>query len=168
MPVDRGQDHALDPHSVIAARLTGAIVIAVVAMPALVVVVGAAVAAPWRPAQKLVLLGAWALATGAATILAFTWPAARYRRIRYRIDDHGLTIRRGIFWRSETFVPRSRVQHTDVLQGPLQRAFEIATLIVHTAGTQDASVGLSGLSYRAALLIRDFLIGGGSEKEEGV
>ena len=73
----------------------------------------------------------------------------------------------GIFWRSETFVPRTRVQHTDVVQGPLQRLFELATLIVHTAGTQDASVGLGGLSYETALPIRDFLIGG-DEEEGGV
>ena len=141
------------------ARLTGGILTTAVALPALGAVVVAAVTAPWGNGLKLGLLAGWAVLTIAAAVLSSVWPDARYRRTRYRVDQDGLTIRRGIFWRSETFVPRSRIQHTDVLQGPLQRQFELATLIVHTAGTQDASVPLSGLSYQVALPIRDLLIG---------
>ena len=99
-------------------------------------------------------------------IAAFFLPALRYRATWYRVDERGLTIRRGIVWRSVTSVPKSRIQHTDVVQGPLQRQFDLATLIIHTAGTQDASVSLSGLAHRTALPIRDFLIGGGHD--EGV
>ena len=164
LPLDKGVDHALDPRSVTAGRLTGAILVAAVSFPGLLGVVGTAVGAPWGPMPKLLLLIAWIGITVAGAILAYAWPRARYRRPRYRVDERGLTIRRGIFWRSETFIPRTRVQHTDVVQGPLQRLYELATLIVHTAGTQDASVGLSGLSYSAALPIRDFLIGGDDEE----
>jgi len=57
-------------------------------------------------------------------------------------------------------VPRSRIQHTDVSQGPLQRPFGLATLTVHTAGTQFAAVPLSGLAKEVAEAIRDQLIGG--------
>lgn len=121
----------------------------------------AAVSAPGGSGLKLGLLAGWAVLTVTAAVVSYVWPEARYRRTRYRVDHDGLTIRRGIFWRSETFVPRSRIQHTDVLQGPLQRQFELATLIVHTAGTQDASVPLGGLSYQVALPIRDLLIGAG-------
>ena len=66
-------------------------------------------------------------------------------------------------WRSEISVPKSRVQHTDVSQGPLQRRFGLATLVLHTAGTQHAAVSLSGLSHEAALQIRDYLIEGGPD-----
>ena len=151
-------DQSLDPRSVTAARLTGAILTTVVALPAFVGLGIATVAAPWSDGLKIVLLVGWAVLTGAAATVSYVWPDARYQRTRYRVDRHGLTIRRGIFWRSETFVPRSRIQHTDVLQGPLQRQFELATLVVHTAGTQDASVPLGKLSYQAALQIRDLLI----------
>ena len=82
----------------------------------------------------------------------------RYRYIRYRTDENGFTIRRGVLWRGVTSIPKARVQHTDVVQGPIQRRFGLARLVIHTAGTQDASVSLSGLSYEKALLIRDFLI----------
>lgn len=167
MALDKNVDHSLDPRSITAGRLAGAVLVASLSLPGLFGVVAAAASAPWSVVEKRLLLVAWIGITIAGAILAFAWPHARYRRIRYRVDDHGLTICRGIFWRSETFVPRTRVQHTDVVQGPLQRLFELATLVVHTAGTQDASVGLSGLSYSAALPIRDFLIGG-DEEEDGV
>lgn len=152
-------DRPLDPRSVTAARLVGIIGTTAVSLPALGGVLVAAVAAPWSDGAKVGLLGAWALFTLGVAVGTYVWPEARYSRTRYRVDQRGLTIRRGVVWRSETFVPRSRVQHTDVLQGPLQRSFELATLIVHTAGTQDAAVSLGGLAYRDALPIRDLLIG---------
>ena len=55
-------------------------------------------------------------------------------------------------------MPRSRVQHTDVAQGPIQRRFGLATLTVHTAGSDAAQVHLNGLEYQDALVIRDYLI----------
>jgi membrane protein YdbS with pleckstrin-like domain len=56
------------------------------------------------------------------------------------VDARGLEIRRGVFWRSVVNVPRSRVQHTDVSQGPLERSYGLGTLIVYTAGTDHAQV----------------------------
>ena len=116
--------------------------------------------AGWAPrfsAPRVLVLSA----TGAAA--SWLWPAVRYRHIRYRLDAHGVTIRRGVVWRTVTSVPTSRVQHTDVSRGPLERYFDLATLVIHTAGTRDASVALSGLGHREAMALRDRLIeaGGG-------
>ena len=61
-------------------------------------------------------------------------------------------------WRAVTNVPRSRVQHTDVSQGPLERSHGLGTLVIHTAGTEHAVVGLSGLDYGTALALRDHLL----------
>ena len=66
-------------------------------------------------------------------------------------------------WRQVTSVPRSRVQHIDVAQGPLIRRFELAQLIIHTAGTEHATVELNGLAHDVALRLRDFLIRGGDD-----
>jgi membrane protein YdbS with pleckstrin-like domain len=52
------------------------------------------------------------------------------------------------------------VQHTDVSQGPLQRRYGLATLTVHTAGTENAQVQLPGLPHDVALSIRDHLLPG--------
>ena len=63
-----------------------------------------------------------------------------------------------MIWRSVVSVPQTRVQHTDVSQGPLERALGLATLIIHTAGTQNASVSLGGLRREDAQRIRDYLV----------
>jgi len=89
-----------------------------------------------------------------------TWPPVSYRYVSYRVDADGLEIRSGVYFRSVTTVPKSRVQHTDVSQGPLQRGYGLATLTVHTAGTENAEVRLPGLPHDVALRIRDHLLPG--------
>ena len=78
------------------------------------------------------------------------------------VDDLGIEIRRGVFWRAVVNIPRSRVQHTDVSQGPLERRFGLGTLVVFTAGTDHAKVSLQGLEYDLALRIRQHLLPSGS------
>lgn len=92
--------------------------------------------------------------------LGHFWPEAAWKRASWRLGEGGLEIRRGVLFRTVTFVPRSRVQHTDVSQGPLERQFRLATLVVHTAGTLHASVDLPGLSRETAVEIRDLLVAG--------
>ncbi len=94
--------------------------------------------------------------------LAHNMPRLEYHYCRYRVDAAGLEIYRGVLWRSVINVPASRVQHTDVKQGPLQRRFGLGTLVVHTAGTQFASVELGGVAYEDALRLRDQLVVHGS------
>jgi membrane protein YdbS with pleckstrin-like domain len=104
----------------------------------------------------------WLTCVAILAFLSVQWPRWEYRRKSYRVDHVGIEIRQGVLWRTITSVPRSRVQHTDVSQGPLQRRFGLATLTIHTAGTRDASVELSGLARADALRIRDYLIEGRS------
>ena len=161
---DAEGDQALDPASVTAARIAGAIGLAAASLSGLAAVFAAAVATPLG-VRAAAALGAAVLALSAAGAAAcWQWPAVRYRHIRYRLDAHGVTIRRGVVWRTVTSVPTSRVQHTDVSRGPLERCFDLATLVVHTAGTRDASVSLSGLGHRAALALRDRLMEAGGDR----
>jgi membrane protein YdbS with pleckstrin-like domain len=90
--------------------------------------------------------------------LAVRWPAVEYERARYVLDDRGIEIRRGVVWRRVINVPRSRVQHTDVSQGPLERSHGLGTLVIYTAGTDHAQVDLPGLAHETALTIRDHLL----------
>ncbi len=109
------------------------------------------------------LLVAWAVVTLVLALHAWFWPAVRYRHESYRLLERGLEIKRGVIWRRVIHVPVSRVQHTDVSRGPIERAFDLATLIVFTAGTEHASVPLGGLSSTDAFAIRDRLIRGGED-----
>lgn len=103
------------------------------------------------------------LVSGLLLAMAIVWPKIAYRYLKWRLDQDGLEIQRGVIWRHRIAVPRARVQHADVSQGPLQRMFGIGTLTVHTAGTQNASVDLPGLTYEVAMHLRDELIAQGKE-----
>ncbi|WP_369026536.1 PH domain-containing protein [Qipengyuania sp. RANM35] len=97
----------------------------------------------WVPAG---LFAAW---------LLVRMPMRRYAARGYSIEEERLRVVRGILFRSDTVVPFGRVQHIDVNQGPLERAFHLATLTVHTAGTHNASVSLPGLARGDAMAMRE-------------
>lgn len=81
----------------------------------------------------------------------------QYRYTFWRLDDEGLALRRGKLWQRETRVPASRVQHLDLKRGPLQRGRELATLVVHTAGTRHSAVTVPNLDAADAERLRDRL-----------
>jgi len=82
----------------------------------------------------------------------------RYRRVRYALADDGLLIRSGIWWQQELYVPRVRIQHVDVSEGPLARRYGLATLVLHTAGAHLHAADLSGLAAAEAYALRDALL----------
>ncbi|MDQ3287820.1 MAG: PH domain-containing protein [Pseudomonadota bacterium] len=81
----------------------------------------------------------------------------QYRYTFWRLDSDGLAVRRGRLWQRETRVPTTRVQHLDIKRGPLQRGRELATLIVHTAGTRHSAVTIPNLDAADAERLRDTL-----------
>ncbi|WP_223669896.1 PH domain-containing protein [Kangiella shandongensis] len=102
----------------------------------------------------------WGIALAAILLLfslLFFWAKKSYDYTWYWLTDEGLYIQRGVLWRRKALVPRNRIQHTDVAQGPLQRRFELAKLIVYTAGTRDASVPIDGLLMETANSLRQEL-----------
>jgi membrane protein YdbS with pleckstrin-like domain len=159
---------SLDPRNITVERIVGAIVNAVLTGGS-ALGFGIWLLVIWPPnwiyfvslAGLLVLLGLlyWAF---------YAIPVLDHRHASWRVDEDGLEIRRGILWRREITVPRARVQHTDVHQGPLQRRYGIAKLVVHTAGTQAASVDLTGLAYPTAIWLRDTLIAELREHDDAV
>ena len=88
-----------------------------------------------------------------------TWIAyRRWQATFWKLDDTGLHLKRGRLWRKEVLVPRSRVQHLDIERGPIERRYGLATLIVHTAGTRQHALRLSGLPDAEAVGLRDALV----------
>ena len=152
-----GEEHPVDPRSVKVARVIGLLVTSLVAMAPLIIITIVLVVGGLPGALYLALLGGWLLLAASALSIAYTWPAARHKRLRYLVDEGGLRIRRGVFWRSVIWIPISRVQHTDFTQGPVQRHFDLATLTVHTAGTAGASISLAGLEHTVAARLCDHL-----------
>lgn len=83
----------------------------------------------------------------------------RWRRWGYAFTDTELHVAYGWLTRVHTVVPVSRVQHIDVSQGPLERSAGVATLSLHTAGTENSLVVLPGVSRRRAEEMRDAIRG---------
>jgi len=82
-------------------------------------------------------------------------PLRRYHARGYQMGADRLRVVRGLLFRSDTVVPFGRVQHIDVLQGPIERGYGLATLVLHTAGNHNASVSLPGLGHDDALAMRE-------------
>ncbi len=148
----------LDPRIVDVRQTVGLITAAVLSAAGLLVLGSTGLA--MRPSWTAVALGAggWMAASVLVAMWLWRWPAIAYRHASYRIDEAGIEIRRGVVWRRIINVPRSRVQHTDVSQGPIERSHELSTLIIHTAGTEHARVGLPGLARPVAIALRDQLL----------
>lgn len=91
-------------------------------------------------------------------LVVFVLPRLHFRHARYALDHRGLDIRGGALWRHAVAVPRSRLQHADVTQGPVERWYGLGTLVVHTAGYGQESIVLNGLDHRRAVAIRDVLL----------
>ncbi len=91
-------------------------------------------------------------------VLAILWPRWEYDRAGYRIRPDRIEAWSGLVFRRSVSVPISRVQYTDVRQGPVQRSNGIATLVVHTAGTISSSVEFPGLPPDLAREVRDWLV----------
>lgn len=89
--------------------------------------------------------------------LIYLYQGAAYKRFSYAMNDYGLYINQGVIWQRKVIVPRNRVQHTDVAQGPLMRKYALAELTVHTAGTRNASVKLAGIKHNLAEQLRESL-----------
>lgn len=95
---------------------------------------------------------------------AWLWPPLSYKHLRYGVDTTGIAIESGVIWRSRVALPRMRIQHTDVSQGPLERRYGVGTLKLYTAGSRHTRIELPGLNHDEAIALRDALLaeGGGS------
>ncbi|WP_154222276.1 PH domain-containing protein [Marinicella rhabdoformis] len=102
----------------------------------------------------IISLSIWVL----VGILFHAYSRAYIKRYQYGLTEEGLMINRGVFWRQMICLPRNRVQHIDITTGPFERRRGLSKLIVHTAGTRDASVTLHGLTAEDAADLRHELI----------
>jgi uncharacterized protein len=117
-------------------------------------------------------LPAWSLvlALAVAALVAGTgWPligrnAARWR---YAEREEDLYITRGYLLRRLVVVPYGRMQYVDVQAGPLDRAFGVARVHLHTA-SPGTSAHIPGLPAAEAARLRDRLTSLGSVQAAGL
>jgi membrane protein YdbS with pleckstrin-like domain len=80
----------------------------------------------------------------------------RYRTLRYRFDDEGVSMRWGILFRREITLTYSRIQDIHLASNAVERILGLARIQVQTAsGSSGAEITVEGL--KDFDLIRDFL-----------
>ncbi|HZN74402.1 MAG TPA: PH domain-containing protein [Micromonosporaceae bacterium] len=120
----------------------------------------------------LIFQDSWVPGTIAAVVLAYAVIRAvvivRYvRSWGYAERERDLLVRHGRLIRRLSIVPYARMQFVDVTAGPLERAFNLATVQLHTAAAaSDARV--PGLEPGEAARLRDRLASLGEDRAEGL
>lgn len=101
-------------------------------------------------------------------LLLFTlWmPALQHSRWGYVLREDDLMIRRGVLIQRVTAIPRCRVQHVDIKQGPLEQWFRLSRVRIHTASGLGGDGVIPGLNQESAEHLRDRLLE--SSHDDGV
>lgn len=153
-----GEPRRLDPRVIQLNRISGGIVTASVSLSLFVAAIILWLSGSLEGQLASAVVPAWVVVTAGLGWALYVWPERHYRRTSYILDPQGLQIRTGVYWRTVMSVPRSRVQHIDVSQGPIERTYGLGTLVVYTAGTAHSEVRLAGLDHQTALQLRDRLL----------
>jgi uncharacterized protein len=110
------------------------------------------------------------LAAALVVLLAVVRSFAIVRAVKawgYAERERDLLVRHGLLVRRLSIVPYARMQFVDVTAGPLERAFNLATVQLHTAAAAtDARV--PGLEPEEAARLRDRLTALGEDRAEGL
>lgn len=87
--------------------------------------------------------------------LAYNVISVRFRGVAVR--THDIAYQKGVIWQQVTILPLSRIQHTEIHRGPLERRLGLASLRLYSAGGMSADLNISGLSHDDCKDIRQFI-----------
>ena len=127
------------------------LVVIIVFVATLLVSVGIVIAAE----NAWVLLGTAlvVLLLGSLALIGYLAIYLRYDTTWYVFSDRSMRLRRGIWVIRESTITFENVQNVKVTQGPLQRYFGIANVVVETAGGGGAAAEAgAGMSMHAGLI----------------
>ncbi len=89
-----------------------------------------------------------------------------FKRKKYKLRLFDIIYKTGLLWRSETSIPFVRVQHSEVIQDPIERIFKLAKLKLYTAGGHSSDLNVPGLSLHKAEQLKEFVTKRIQEEEE--
>ena len=75
----------------------------------------------------------------------------------YALRQHDILFRTGYIWFKEIAVPFNRIQHSEVVQGPIDRMFKLSTLKLYTAGGSQSDLKIPGLNPEKANRLKEFV-----------
>ena len=112
---------------------------------------------------------AYGLAAAALVAGVFLWRfvGRRFGSWGYAEREDDLLVRRGVMFARLSVVPYGRMQFIDVTAGPLERAFGLATVRLHTAAAA-TDARIPGLEREEAARLRDSLAELGEAQAAGL
>jgi uncharacterized protein len=102
-----------------------------------------------------------------AALVTLWFVRRRVRAWSYTERDEDLIVARGVLVRRLSVVPYGRMQFVDVTAGPVERAFRLATVKLHTAAAA-SDARIPGLERAEAARLRDRLATLGEAKAAGL
>lgn len=76
----------------------------------------------------------------------------------WALREHDLVYRYGVIWRKTVIVPFARIQHVEVVHGPLERYLDLMRIKCFTAGGMSADLTVKGLDRNDARRVRQYLL----------
>jgi membrane protein YdbS with pleckstrin-like domain len=128
--------------------LIGSAIFASIVLVAGVVVTALLPSNRWIPLCVMIVLLAF-------TALSAALKVVEVKNIAYQVREHDLSYRNGVLVKTVETVPFVRVQHARVAQGPVERAFGLATLAVNSAGPD---LNIAGLGADDAERLRALVV----------
>jgi len=111
-----------------------------------------------------------ALIAGGLTVVGLVADVIVGRRFRawgYAERAEDMLVRRGVMFRRTSVIPYGRMQYLQVTAGPLERAFGLATVQMHTAAAR-SDARIPGLASSEAARLRDQLASLGEAQAMGL
>lgn len=120
---------------------------------AAVAIVGGFLFDKWR-------ISLWAAAVLFLVVLVVMLAATGkiYEFMGYAIRENDICMRRGLFLKKHIVVPFNRIQHITVEQGPLARAFGLASLKVYSAAGELNDFVLDGITKERADEMKQYIL----------
>ncbi len=112
-------------------------------------------------------VGLVAAAIAAAGFLADRFAQRRVRAWAYCEREDDLLVRRGVMISRLSVIPYGRMQFIDVIAGPIERSFGLATVRMHTAAAS-SDARIPGLPHDEAARLRDTLARLGEARAAGL
>ena len=94
----------------------------------------------------------------ALAIFSLIMAVLGYRKKGYALRERDISFKEGVLWKSHTVIPFNRIQHSEVIQGPIESVFELASISIYTAGGGASDLTITGLQQEEAHQIKDFLL----------
>ena len=74
-----------------------------------------------------------------AAVVTLYWIPKFYSSITYTLEDDKITVTKGVWWKTKSFVPYNRITNINVYQDPISRRFGLGKLSIQTAGFSGTS-----------------------------